>query len=78
MPVLDGFAFLDCLNQDLRPSSQAVPVVLLTGRSLSDRDRERFRGRVSLMVEKQAGATGMHRQLQAVAQAYRESARAGD
>lgn len=72
MPVLDGYAFLDCLDQ-IGPKAAEIPVVLLTSASLGANDKRRFRGRVALMIEKRSGPDGMHRQLETVARAYRKS-----
>ena len=69
MPVLDGYAFMDCLNQDsMRPD---LPIVLLTSQTLTASDKNRFRGRVALMIEKRSGENGMHQQLETVARAYK-------
>lgn len=70
MPVLDGYAFLDCLVQ--ADDQNATAVVLLTSANLTASDKQRFRGRVALMIEKQSGPNGMHRQLEAVARAYKK------
>lgn len=72
MPVLDGYVFLDCLDRT-GPAAANIPVVLLTSANLSARDKQRFRGRVALMIEKQSGPNGMHRQLETVARAYLKS-----
>lgn len=50
MPVMDGFGFLQALRADSR--QQALPVVVLTAKDLSDAERERLNGRVLQIVEK--------------------------
>ena len=42
MPEMDGFAFLKALRA--RPDCQAVPVVVLTAKDVTEEDRKRLRG----------------------------------
>jgi signal transduction histidine kinase/CheY-like chemotaxis protein len=52
MPEMDGFEFLDALHQD--PSSRAIPVVVITARTLSAEDRNRLNGGVERVLQKRA------------------------
>ncbi len=50
MPVMDGFEFLTRLreNRDWR----AIPVIVVTAKTLSAKDRRRLKGSVKLLIEK--------------------------
>ena len=50
MPIMDGFQFLEQLANS--PHTAAIPVVVLTGRELTDDDRRRLRASVQSIVEK--------------------------
>ena len=52
MPEMDGFEFLDVLRQD--PSHRAIPVVVITARTLSPDDRRRLNGGVERVLQKRA------------------------
>jgi CheY-like chemotaxis protein len=52
MPEMDGFEFLDALRQD--QSRRAIPVVVITARTLSDDDRRRLTGGVERVLQKGA------------------------
>lgn len=52
MPVMDGFAFLESLRQ--MPAFQAVPVIVITAKDLTEHDRSILRGRVEQIVQKGA------------------------
>ncbi|WP_392542915.1 GAF domain-containing protein [Oryzobacter telluris] len=52
MPGVDGFAVVDMLRAD--PEHAATPVVVLTSKSLTARDRERLRGRIEFVASKGA------------------------
>jgi CheY-like chemotaxis protein len=47
---MDGFEFLDALRR--RPEGGAIPVVVLTGRDLTDDDRGRLNGQVTRIIQK--------------------------
>ena len=50
MPVMDGFEFLEALKE--RPEWQAIPVVVITSKDLSDADHERLNGKVRNVIGK--------------------------
>ena len=50
MPVMDGFELAEVLRQ--REEWRAIPVAVITGRSLSDEERERLDGFVQAVVDK--------------------------
>jgi signal transduction histidine kinase/DNA-binding response OmpR family regulator len=50
MPGLDGFAVVEALRTD--PVTAAIPVIVLTAKTLSREDRERLRGRISYVAQK--------------------------
>jgi CheY-like chemotaxis protein len=50
MPKMDGFAFLDELRS--RPDRQGIPVVVITAKDLTQRDRERLNGGVERIIRK--------------------------
>jgi PAS domain S-box-containing protein len=50
MPEMDGFEFLEALRQ--RPDGAGVPVVVLTGKDLTEEDRRRLNGGVQRVVQK--------------------------
>jgi signal transduction histidine kinase/CheY-like chemotaxis protein len=55
MPEMDGFDFLEAFRR--RPDHQAVAVVVVTGRDLTEADRRRLNGGVERIIRK-AGDTG--------------------
>lgn len=50
MPVMDGFEFLEALKA--RPEWQAIPVVVITAKDLSEADHERLNGKVMNVIGK--------------------------
>jgi CheY-like chemotaxis protein len=52
MPEMDGFEFLDALRQ--RETGPAIPVVVITAKTLTDDDRRRLNGGVERVVQKHA------------------------
>ncbi len=52
MPEMDGFEFAHRLRE--RPEWQRIPVVVLTARDITDRDRQRLNGDVEKIIEKGA------------------------
>ena len=50
MPRMDGFEFLDKLRS--RPDWQDIPVVVITGKDLTDEDRDRLNGGVERIIQK--------------------------
>jgi len=52
MPGMDGFEFIQRLRAD--PGFRDVPVVVVTGKDLTDDDVERLRGNAARIVQKQA------------------------
>jgi signal transduction histidine kinase/DNA-binding response OmpR family regulator len=50
MPDIDGFAVIDALHAD--PETAAIPVVVLTAKSLTARDRDRLKGRIEFVASK--------------------------
>ena len=52
MPEVDGFAVLDALRAD--PASQAIPVIVITAKSLTASERGRLAGRVESLLQKGA------------------------
>jgi CheY-like chemotaxis protein len=52
MPEMDGFEFLDALRRD--EAQSAVPVVVITAKTLTDEDRRRLNGGVERVVQKHA------------------------
>ena len=50
MPDLDGFAVIDALQAD--PRTAAIPVVVLTAKSLTAEDRRRLEGRIEFVAGK--------------------------
>jgi PAS domain S-box-containing protein len=53
MPEMDGFEFLDALRR--RPDGAGIPVVVLTGKDLTEEDRRRLNGGVARVVQKRDG-----------------------
>ncbi|HQS02336.1 MAG TPA: response regulator [Halothiobacillus sp.] len=51
MPTMDGFTFLDALGQNSR--FDALPVVVLTAKTLTETDRERLQTRALHIIERQ-------------------------
>ena len=54
MPKMDGFEFLDELRS--RPDRQDIPVVIITAKDLTEKERVRLNGGSSELFER---ATGM-------------------
>ena len=52
MPVMDGFAFLEAMRQ--RPGFAHIPVVVVTAKDLSSKDREILHGSVQQIIQKGA------------------------
>ena len=50
MPEMDGFEFLDELRKDAK--WRAIPVLVVTGRDISDTDRRRLNGEVERVIQK--------------------------
>jgi signal transduction histidine kinase/DNA-binding response OmpR family regulator len=50
MPGMDGFEVVEALRAD--PSTESLPIVVLTAMSMSDEDKERLRGRISYVGRK--------------------------
>src|SRR5262249_8450033 len=50
MPEMDGFEFLEAFKS--RPEWRAVPVLVVTGRDLTDADRRRLNGGIERIVQK--------------------------
>ena len=50
MPEVDGFEVVDALRAD--PRTAATPVVVLTAKSLTAKDRQRLRGRIEFVASK--------------------------
>jgi CheY-like chemotaxis protein len=50
MPKMDGFEFLDKLRS--RQDWQDIPVVIITGKDLTDEDRDRLNGGVERIIQK--------------------------
>ncbi|MGC4033779.1 MAG: hypothetical protein QM754_19010 [Tepidisphaeraceae bacterium] len=47
---MDGFEFLDALRHE--PAYEAVPVVVITSKDLTEADRKRLAGQVEKIVQK--------------------------
>jgi len=52
MPEMDGFEFAHRLRE--RPEWQAIPVIVLTAKDITDEDRLRLNGYVEKIVQKGA------------------------
>ena len=50
MPEMDGFAVIESLRSD--PATDSIPIVVLTGKTLSGEDRERLNSRVRYLARK--------------------------
>jgi CheY-like chemotaxis protein len=50
MPKMDGFEFLDELRS--RPDWHDIPVVVITAKDLTDKDRNRLNGGVERIIQK--------------------------
>ena len=50
MPKMDGFEFLDELRS--RPDWQDIPVVVITAKDLTEKDRARLNGGVERIIQK--------------------------
>jgi PAS domain S-box-containing protein len=61
MPGLDGFAVLERLQAD--PASRSIPVVVLTARRLTQKEREHLRQRAVALLEKSAYSAAELRRL---------------
>jgi CheY-like chemotaxis protein len=56
MPEMDGFTLATRLRSD--PAWRSVPVVVVTGKDLTEEDRRRLNGHVAQVVQKQDVAAG--------------------
>jgi CheY-like chemotaxis protein len=54
MPGMDGFEVVEALRGD--PATSAIPIVVLTSKSMTRADKDRLRGRISYVAQK--GAIG--------------------
>ena len=54
MPGMDGFEVIAQLQQD--PRTSEVPILVLTARTLSEKDKSRLNGNIIGIVEKGADA----------------------
>ena len=52
MPEMDGFEFVDTLRRN--DAGPAIPIVVITARTLSDSERRRLNGGVERVVQKHA------------------------
>ena len=50
MPGMDGFAVAEALRSD--SATRAIPIVVLTSKTLTPADRDRLRGRISYVAQK--------------------------
>ncbi|MGI8551188.1 MAG: response regulator [Dehalococcoidia bacterium] len=50
LPEMDGFATVAALKED--PATAAIPIVVLTSKSMSAADKERLNGRISYLAQK--------------------------
>jgi signal transduction histidine kinase/DNA-binding response OmpR family regulator len=50
MPGMDGFEVVEALRAD--PDTKTVPVVILTSKSMTQRDKERLQGRITYVARK--------------------------
>jgi signal transduction histidine kinase/DNA-binding response OmpR family regulator len=50
MPGMDGFEVVEALRAD--PGTKAIPVVILTSKSMTPQDKERLRGRITYVARK--------------------------
>lgn len=50
MPGLDGFGVVEALRTD--PETAAIPIVVLTAKTLSSAEKDRLRGRISYVAQK--------------------------
>jgi len=57
MPETDGFEVVDLLRSD--PQTASTPVVVLTAKSLTDRDRELLDGRIEFVTSKSSVDLGL-------------------
>jgi CheY-like chemotaxis protein len=56
MPEMDGFEFMDTLRR--RQSAQAIPVIVITAKDLTEEDRRRLNGGVERILQKGAISQG--------------------
>ena len=54
MPEMDGFEFADCVR--LHPEWRSIPIVVLTAKDLSARERGRFSGQVETILQKEGNS----------------------
>jgi CheY-like chemotaxis protein len=52
LPEMDGFAFLSLLRQ--HETWRSIPVIVLTGKELSEQDRLQLQGNVTMILQKGA------------------------
>jgi CheY-like chemotaxis protein len=50
MPEVDGFGVVEQLRDD--PATEAIPIVVLTAKTLTPHDEERLRGRIAHLARK--------------------------
>ena len=50
MPGMDGFEVVEALRAE--PGTKAIPVVILTSKSMTPQDKERLRGRITYVARK--------------------------
>ena len=56
MPEMDGFTVVERLRAD--PATAAIPIVVLTSKSISREDKERLNSQISYLVEKTGFSRG--------------------
>ena len=56
MPEMDGFQFMEGLRR--RPEGRHIPVIVVTGKALTEEDRRRLNGHVIQILQKGGYSTG--------------------
>ena len=59
MPGMDGFEVVEALRGD--PATSAIPIVVLTSKSMTRADKDRLRGRISYVAHRRAPRPGRPR-----------------
>ncbi len=72
MPEMDGFAVLEALKAD--ESTRAIPIIVVTAKELTERDRQLLNHRIEALIQK--GVLRQEELLEDVAAALRKLARA--
>ena len=72
MPEMDGFAVLEALKAD--ESTRAIPIIVVTAKELTERDRQVLNNRIEALIQK--GVLQREELLEDVAAALRKLARA--